>query len=158
MNQTSHHREPNAVSIIEFFSPPNGDFLTSPDMAWLKHLVLKEGPDYWNAGAGQAAIWFGKGKRRPELDLTFDKSFGFSLQHIDAKSVHYVSLGKGDFAHAVTVYVCGDPLVLPSAFFIPRRLAWIAVEEFCRTGLRSANIRWGKRSEQNWHYGHPEDG
>jgi len=146
------------VPTIEFFSPPNGDFVINPDMAWLKNLVLKEGPEYWNAGAGQASIKYDKGKRSPQLLIIFEKSLGFFLEYIDAKSVYYVSLGKGDFAHAVTVHICGEPLLLPSTFFIPRRLAWIAVEEFCRAGLRHRKVRWGKRSEQHWAYGHPEDG
>lgn len=145
------------MNTIEFFSPPDGDEVTNPDKKWLRDLVLNKGEDFWNAGAGQGSLKFSGPDGTVELLLTMEQSLGFYLEYIDQNSVYYVSLGNGSFEDTVTVYVGGDPLVLPSAFFVSREVAWTAVEEFCNTGQRSDALTWKDRSEVNWHYGYEEE-
>jgi hypothetical protein len=142
-------------SSVEFFSPPDGNTLTDPDVAFLKKLVLTGGDDYWNSGAGQGSLKYSGVNEKKELLLTFHERNGFSLEYIDSRDVYYVSLGCGDFNHSVKVYVGGDPLILPTKFFVSRELACAAVEDFCLTGQPTPKIKWGKRSEQKWDYSCP---
>ncbi len=86
-----------------------------------------------------------------------EQSLGFYLEYIDQHSVFYVSLGNGNFEDTVTVYVGGEPLVLPLAFFVSREAASAAVEEFCNTGQRSDVLIWKDRNEVNWYYGYKEE-
>lgn len=97
-------------SVLEFFSPPDGDVIVDPDIKLLRKLVLTGGEDYWNAGAGQGSLKYVGANGKTELLLAFHKTCGFYLEYIDMNDVYYVSLGGGDFDHAVSVYVGGNPL------------------------------------------------
>ncbi len=142
---------------VEFFSTPDGDFVTNPDREWLRDLILNQGEDYWNAGAGQGSLKYSGPDGTVELLLTMERSSGFYLEFIDQNSVYYVSLGNGTFEETVTAFVGGEPLILPCAFFVSREQAWTAVEEVCNTGQRSAALTWKNRSEVNWHYGFKDE-
>jgi hypothetical protein len=137
----------------EFFSPPDGEIIQNPQLDWLKDLILNKGEDYWNAGAGQASLKRHENGATIELLLTLEPSQGFYLEYIDPQNVYYVSLGEGTFDKTVTVYVGGDPVLLPTAFFISRKLALAAVEELCSSGCRTTKITWKQRRDVKWNYG-----
>jgi hypothetical protein len=143
------------MSSIEFFSPPDGDTLTNPDRDWLKKLVVEPSRNYWNSGAGQASLKWHGDNGATELLLVFDQDHGFSLEYIDQNKVYYVPLGDGDFDHTVKVYVGGEPVVLPTKFFVSKERTWVAVEQFLKDGNRSNDLNWARRSELKWHYGYP---
>lgn len=145
------------MTTIEFFSPPDGEIIRNPKPESLKELVLNRGEDYWNAGAGQGSLDRKQRGRSLQLLLTFSTDHGFYLEYIDRNDVYFVSMGEGTFDQTVTVEVGGDPILLPTAFFISPDQAWAAVEEFCATGKRTTAIRWKDRSEVNWDYGIPDE-
>jgi hypothetical protein len=144
------------VANTEFFSPPDGAFVANPNAEWLEDLILNVGEDYWNAGAGQASLKREDDGSNVELLLTLVPMRGFYLEYIDSNNNYFVSLGDGTFDETATVYVGGDPVVLPTALLVAKELAAAAVEEFCRTGERSSAVRWKLRRDLNWHYGSME--
>ncbi len=145
------------MKMLEYFSPPDGEIVENPAPDRLRNLILNEGEDYWNAGAGQASLTCREDGSTKVLLLTMEPSLGFYLEYVDPDKVYYIPFKGGTFDDTVTVYVGGDPLLLPAAFFVPRELAWAAAEEFCRSGGRTDKITWKNRTEVNWHYGYPDD-
>lgn len=142
---------------MEFFSPPDGEIVMNPELDQLRDLIMNKGEDYWNAGAGQASLKRHQNGATIELLLMMEPSLGFYLEYIDPQNVYYVSLGEGSFDKTATIYIGGDPVLLPTVFFVPRESACAAVEELYRTGQRSERINWKRRSEVSWHYGYQED-
>jgi hypothetical protein len=144
------------MDTIEYHSPPDGATIPAPKPEWLRDLVLRAGKEYWNAGAGQAALTWQGGEVRTVLLLTFEETLGFYLEYVDPRSCYYVSVHDDREPRTVTVYVGGNPLLLPSRFFVSRRSAWEAVAHFLRTGEKNDAVRWEERNKQNWDYGTPE--
>jgi hypothetical protein len=144
------------MSTTEYFAPA-GESVTNPDPDRLKELILNGGEDYWNVGSGQASLEYVEDSGRTALLLALEPSLGFYLEYVNRNKVYYVPVGEGPLDRTVTIYVGGDPMPLPTAFFVSRELAWDAVELMCRSGERTPKINWKERSETNWHYGYPED-
>jgi len=142
---------------IEFFSPPEGEFVKNPKLEWLKGLILNKGESYWNAGAGQGSLTRKQNGSNVQLTITLAPDHVFYLEYIDRDDTYFVSIGEGTFEETITVEVGGDPLLLPTAFLISKELACAAVVEFCKTGQRTKRVKWKKRSSVNWHYGFPEE-
>jgi len=134
--------------MLVFIVPGDGSEVAEPDVNWLRELVLNGDSEFWNSGSGQG--WLRDQDQKTELLLTFHEDHGFSLDYCDSRSTYFVSLGNGDFTHKIKVYIGGDPEFLPTARFVSRKEAWLAIEEFCRSGRMTTKIKWGKRSEQKW--------
>jgi hypothetical protein len=138
---------------VIFTTPPYGDEIVNPDLRFIEILILYVNNEYWCAGPGQAWLDYKTDKLTYKLVLTFDINYGFYLEYKDAKEDKFSSFGKGDFEHSVTVYVGGDPWILPTKFFVSRNEAWLAVKHFCETGEMYGEITWARSSDVDWHYG-----
>jgi hypothetical protein len=149
------------MKIFEYVSP-EGEITHNPNLEDLCKLILSSEENYWCTGSGQGYLTWYEKEDIPlvYLSLTFNNKYGFWLQHGDKRILDYshTSLGDGDFNHenAVEVYICGDPLLLPSAFFISSVQACLAVKEFGITGNKSEAVKWGVEGEEGWDYGDAE--
>jgi len=139
----------------KFFSPPYGDVILNPDLLFLEILVLYVNDEYWCSGSGDSYIEYEDEAKTSRIEILFSLEYGFYLR-FQAWQEDYHSLGLGDFTNTVTVYVGGDPLLLPTKFFITREQALLVVKEFCQTGKRINKINWGKDEDINWNYGFEE--
>ncbi len=135
------------------FSAPSGEVLENPELSDIKKLILTKGERYWNTGSGDGGFDFYYETGNANLQLIFDKKWGFYLLYRGADKKSYTSFGPGDFDHTVSPGVGGDPLLLPTKFFVPRERAWEAVEEFCKSGQKSAKITWMDNAKVKWNYG-----
>ena len=140
------------------FLPPIGDDIDLKDLDKVRDLVFHRGEEYWNSGSGEAGLDRTERNETAKLRLVFDKSLGFYIVYIDQKGERFTSLGTGVPARIVSPFVGGDPLPLPSKFFVPIELAWRVIEEFCNTGNRSSQISWLVSKDLNWNFGTPSPG
>jgi hypothetical protein len=143
--------------VTKFCSPADGDIIENPDISFLRILILYVGKEYWNSGAGQGYITYVKDNKDQQLLITFDQDWGFYLEFQSNQEDTQVTLGKGNFENTVSPYIGGNPVLLPTKFFITREKALLAIEKFVKTGDRTNQITWGKESEQNWHYGYVDE-
>ncbi|VEP18272.1 hypothetical protein H1P_730013 [Hyella patelloides LEGE 07179] len=145
--------------LLLIYDSPSGESIKNPDVKTIENLILHESEDYWCSGAAQGGLSWFKDEREwiSLLEIVFEPSQGFWLKYTDS-DVICVSLGSGDYKHenAVTAYIGGEPLLLPTKWFVKPQEAWFAVEEFCQTGGMTIKINWGRQGEQNWDYGEPE--
>ena len=137
------------------FYAPTGERMENPNPTYLRDRILNEGPDYWNTGSGDGGLDFRQGAGKTNLQLIFDESYGFNLVYTQLDGRRFVSIGPGDYEHVVSLYVGGNPVRLPSKFFVDKDLAWGAVAEFLRTGGKSSKVTWANDDELNWDYGIP---
>ncbi len=84
------------------------------------------------------------------LSLILKVGCGWFLTHGIVGDDDYVAIKSTDYTRTVTVYMCGQPWVVPRAFFLPRRTAWNAVKEFLLTGERTSKLNWVELGAQEW--------
>jgi hypothetical protein len=151
----------NDMNLLEYVSP-EGDVIVHPIFNSLKKLILNPDENYWSVGSGQGYLTWYEQENIPliSLSLTFNEKNGFWLEYRDKRTQDgsYTSLGNNDFSHknAAEVYICGDPLLLPSSFFITSEQACAGVNDFSKDGRKSDSIIWGIKGDQGWDYGDPE--
>jgi len=141
---------------VVFIVPENGSEITSPDMDWLRGMVLRGGRDFWCSGSGQGWLKHADG---PELLLAFAEGFGFFPEYIGRDGDHWIPFSKTRGDGKVTVWIGGDPIVVSERFFVSPELALSTIEEFCATGGRTNQINWIRKSDVNWRFGywdHPD--
>jgi hypothetical protein len=108
----------------------------NPDPIWLRDLIL----DPFGVGRvfGEASIVFSDNSRKVELIAITDWTLGYYLKYRSDLS-EWLSLGD---ASRLSEVVCPDDWEASVGLFISPNLAWLAVQEFCRSGERSNEIRW----------------
>jgi len=144
-----------SIKHIEFISPADGDVLQNPDVLFLKILIMYVNEEFWCSGSGVTELNYQDQKLKSYLEIYFNVEFGFYIRYKSWQE-DYHSLGLGDLVNIVSVYVGGDPVLLPTKFFVTREEALLVVKEFCQTGKRTDKINWGKDQDINWHYGYKE--
>jgi hypothetical protein len=128
-------------------STPMGEVVHRPDSSWLRELMLHAGPEFWNAGGGDAKVEHGLAW----IILIFHEQYGFSMDYRDpSEDCTYCPWMQDGHGRPVEVTTGGSSFFLPEAMFVPRDLAFAVVEEFCRTGRRSDKIRWLPATDVRW--------
>ncbi len=156
------------MKILEYLSP-EGDLMYNANFDDLSKIILSTQSDYWCAGSGEGCFTWYEAENISSITsnmclsylvLTFSEKYGFWLQHRSQKpgKYEYISIGDGDFNYenAIEVYICGNPLLLPSAYFVSPAKALIAAREFVTTANKSEEIKWCRKGEDGWDYGDPE--
>jgi hypothetical protein len=136
------------------YCAPSGEAIENPSLEFLRELIFKERSDYWEIGSGDASLQYRDGKRESIMALMFSPEHGFHLQHSQQMMpLEYFVPSSGDELKPITTVVVGaEPMKLPVAFFLSRELAWVAVEEFYRTGNRTPKVKWVMLDEQVWDF------
>jgi hypothetical protein len=108
----------------------------NPDLDWLRHLIL----DPFRPGRefGEATVTFQDGDHAIGLILIADRDLGYYLNY---GSPGDTWLSLGDPSRLAEV-VCPDDWQASAGLFVRPDRAWLAVTEFCRSGLRSSKIEW----------------
>jgi hypothetical protein len=141
---------------LVFVTPDDGSHAASPDMSWLRDMVLYGGADFWCGGCGQGWLRHASGS---DMTLAFADRYGFYLEYHDADTGYWIPLSETRSDRGVPVWVGGDPIIVSQQFFVSPDATWTAVEEFCKTGQRAGLVPWVRRSEVQWSFGywdHPE--
>jgi hypothetical protein len=141
---------------VVFVVPDDGSEVASPDVDWLRHVVLHGGKDFWCSGSGQGWLKHPEGA---ELLLAFAAAHGFFPEYIGRQRDHWIAFSEKRGDGKVPVWIGGDPIVVSERFFVLPELACAAVEEFCSSGERTSQLSWKRRSDVDWSFGywdHPD--
>jgi hypothetical protein len=119
-----------------------GKKIENPDLGALREATLSISPAFWLQGS----------KSTVELDYFDDhgqrKSWMIILPHENAYYLNVNRGTKGEFVSLsdrnklTEVVECGDDWEASRGIFIPPEQAWLAIEEFLRTGQRTDKIGW----------------
>ena len=129
---------------LKFFAPDGNDRVgISPEE--IASLILDGGPEYWEAGSGDAAIRFSDESADGEMIIMLRQPYGVFVQFTDAETGKGWVLSTGaDEKETITISQNHEPWELPRAFFVPRSVAARAVLQFARTGKRPENENWSE--------------
>lgn len=135
----------------EFWSL-DGETIFSPDISFLRILILYVGAEYWCLGAGSGYFYY-KNKNNSSIEIMFDKDLdGFYLQY-NGQDGGFHSYSKEEEERIIIGYVGGNPLNLSSRFFVSRKKTLKAIEYFLETGKRIELDIWISSDTINWDYG-----
>ena len=126
--------------LIEFIGP-TWEPTTEPDAETFRRLILELPDEYWIRGNGQVQIHFLGKNEENELLVSPNKEFGVSLK-IFGEGFDWLSLH--DRARLAEITTVSDDWLTSVGLFLPPDKAWVAIEEFCRTGERSRAVEWIK--------------
>ena len=132
-----------------FTVPGNGDFVRSPALTWLRTLVLSAGSEFWCIGSGDGLLECSGAT----LQLRFDEHYDFTLMYREASAEPgpcWIPFYPERAEEKEPIWVGGEPIIVSSRFFVPRKLAWDAVKHFCSNGERTRRINWVTSDEANW--------
>lgn len=125
------------------FKPPIGDPILNPEMDSLRDIILESTGDYWSQGSCGASIVWSDGEAESEMLILYHQVHGYYLQHHDVG----VWLSLGDKSLLSKVVEAAGEWYASVGLFVMREEAWLAVEEFCRTGRRTSEINWVSAEE-----------
>jgi hypothetical protein len=141
---------------VVFVVPADGSEVASPDIDWLRDMVLHGGKDFWCSGSGQGWLKHPEG---PELLLAFAAGHGFFPQYIGCQRDHWIAFSKTRDNARVPVWIGGDPIIVSGRFFVSPEIACATVEEFCSSAQRAPQVSWMRQSDVDWSFGywdHPD--
>lgn len=121
------------------FEPPHGQNWTDPDPSPLQKLFVNPPEDYWLTGSGSALVRWTR-EPKAQLIIGYNEDYGFYLQFVPDHGEPSLSLH--DRSQLDTVAEACDDWEASVGLFIPAERAWLAVEDFCRTGAPSPRIEW----------------
>ncbi len=96
--------------------------------------------DYWFSGIRDTSIAWIEGTTIREIAILSHRQLGLALYFSDTDGDEFWSLG--DPARFEEKAVMGDGSWQAAGFFLSLEQAWLAIEEFCKTGKRTDKIAW----------------
>ena len=111
---------------------------TDPDLEQLRQVVIERGAEF-----GEAGFTFANAHRRTSLIAIFHEPIGYYLKYLASLTPPLPEpwLSLGDRSRLAEV-VTPDDWEASVGLFIAKEAAWLAIEDFCRTGERSSRISW----------------
>jgi hypothetical protein len=138
---------PHAIEFID----PKYNRTNEPDMEAFRGLVLDLPDSYWMQGNGQAEVVFLGKSGENTLLISPNKGYGVALK-IFGEGFDWLSLH--DRSRLAEITTVSHDWLTSVGLFLPPDVAWVAIEEFCRTGERSKAVEWIRSTdmpdESNW--------
>jgi hypothetical protein len=138
------------------YRSPDGKVVQNPDVSTMQTLITNPPPGYWLSGCGAATIKFEDGASRHCLLILPNANYGIYLKFIVLKNgiAKETWLSLQDRAMLSKVCECSDEWYASIGLFLPKDIAWLAIEEFLKTGKRSEKVNWIRPvelpAEGNW--------
>lgn len=126
--------------------------IINQDFKYVKSLIEEKGMDYWGAGSGQSVLKYEDTDIKSTMYIMMAEGYGFYLEYFNNAS-YYIPIFGDDYNDVTEIYVGGDPILVPRAFFLDIKNTVTQVKEFFNCGKVANNVKWIKRSEVNWQYG-----
>lgn len=125
------------------YEPPSGGTDTNLNVDELRNAVLSWPSDYWRVGSGGAILRFADGNERTAMLLVLphvQEQHGIYLKYSGSDKQEWLSVH--DRSKLDHVAECADEWYASVGLFLPKELAWVAIEEFIRSGTKSAKVHW----------------
>lgn len=112
------------------------------DFDWLKDKVFKGDDLFWEGTTGVCGLSFNNGKVRASLFLVGRETYGFMSYHrYQGELVKSLRFGEHT-GETVEVETGGNPDLYFKEYFVPKEIAWQAIEYFLKTGERDPSLTW----------------
>jgi len=126
------------------FRDARGDVYANPDREFFKQMILDGGDAVWAVGSGGASIVCWKdGEPCAEVMLIGCEAHGFFIRHLHVDDEYDRTLVAGEHTgETVEAIVGGSEMRFWRETFVPKEMAWEAIEHFLSTGQRKQSLRW----------------
>ncbi len=128
-----------------YFSDSMGsrERLTSID--WLKERILNGDDEFWEGATGDCGLSYTQNVVTvASLGLVGRSASGFMLDHSysgDNERTHTLCYGEHT-GETVEASIGGNPNLYYREHFVPKEIAWEAIEYFLQTGDRKPDLMW----------------
>jgi hypothetical protein len=114
------------------------------DSNWLKDKVFNEGNDFWEGASGQTALSYRDSNISSSMFLIGRETHGFMVDHRYSKVNERTYSLKFDehTGETIEAYTGGNPDLYFKEYFVPKEIAWQAIEYFLETGERDPSLTW----------------
>lgn len=115
-----------------------------PSAEWLKDKVFNGGDSFWEGATGECAISFANDLIAGTMILIGRENNGFLISHRYSQNDElFQTLRSGDHTGETVEAETGGNLDLYfKEYFVPKKIAWQAIEHFIKTGERHPNLIW----------------
>ena len=126
------------------YTSPQGDELECPDLELLQEYILQPPEKYWIQGSGDASLSFKEKLKETSLLILPNESYGFYLKFLVSENNRIANtwLSLNDPLLLDRVIECSEEWYASIGLFLPPNKAWWAIEEFCKTGIRTDKVQW----------------
>jgi len=126
------------------FTDAFGDWHEDPDPGWLRDLVFNRGDEFWEGASGDASISYDEDSvPKSGMTLVGRQQHGFLVDHSYSRGDLTRSLVGGPHTgDIVEVFIGGEPTRFWREYFVPKDVAWKAIEYFLQSGDRNPSLAW----------------
>lgn len=133
----------NTMKII--YESPKGIIIENPNIDELKCAMINNFPEYWHQGNGSATIDFhDEEKGHLSLLVLPNDEYGIYLKYLKLVNgrVQGEWLSIEDDQRLSETVESSDEWYASIGLFLPKEKAWLAIENFLKTGEMSEEIKW----------------
>lgn len=134
------------------FGLPNGDEIHNPTYEYVENLIMNKEISFWIGGSGQSALRYIDSNFESKLYIMADENYGFYLEYYFEKRKFIIS-NNNLYNETAKIYVGGEPIDVPKAFFLNKYETSKQIKEFFTSGKMDANLNWVDDSTIDWNYG-----
>lgn len=126
------------------FTDGMGSEHVNPTDQWLRDRVFNGDDAFWEGSSGDALLLFEESDGpKASINIVGRNRYGFKLSHgLTHEHDTYMLVHGNKGAEVATVFVGGNPIKFWRYSFVPKELAWEAIEYFLRTGDRKNGLSW----------------
>ncbi len=111
---------------------------------WLKHRVFKGNDLFWEGATGTCGLSFRVNSiSKAFITLIGRENKGFMIDHLKSNEEQTKSLRYGEHTgETIEAETGGNPDLYFKEYFVPKEMAWQAIEYFLKTGERDPSLIW----------------
>ena len=129
---------------------PDGQTEDSPPPARIREVIEGFGPASWQAGSGEVTIRLNADGRISGLSLIRKDPYGFFLYFGEMDSTEtIVAVSPGKPTEKTDVIIEGEPLTIPTTFFVSMQQAVEIALYFAQTGKLLESVKWDNLADQD---------
>jgi hypothetical protein len=117
----------------------------NPTLAEMREFIFQQGDDFWEIGSGSASLYsYKNGEKSSYLYLKGLEEYGFMVDFsVNDSNAPMFSLRHGEHTgETVEATIGGNPNLYYREHFVPKEMAWEAIEYFLKTGDRKPDLTW----------------
>ena len=126
-----------------YFGDSMGGSELLTNAGWLKDKVFNGDDLFWEGATGMCALsYLVNGEFRSGIDLIGRQNYGFMIDHNFSDEL-IKSLRYGEHTgETIEAIKGGEPNLYFKEYFVPKEIAWQAIEYFLKTGERNPSLTW----------------
>lgn len=131
---------------------PNGNEILNPTYEYVENLILNKDLGFWTGGSGQTALICSYENCESKLYIMADEKYGFYLEYYIGKR-KFITSNSDDHKEVAEVFIGGEPINVPKAFFLNKFDTLKQIKEFFISGKMVTDFNWVDDSTVDWNLG-----